>query len=284
MNTMSIPTKVISLYNNALKLSNNGDLSNAIDEYKKAISLHPTFLEAYNNIGELYSMMGNREEAISTYMEALKIDKNYRVLLNLGVELYHNKYFEKSLKYFKESLSLKNDFLESNYYTAMAYYNLKDFNNAEVYFKEVIKLDKKHLKTNYLLSSIYYEWKEYHKAIECLDRIYDIADNKSFIEKYYGFCYYHLGNYKKAISFLNDALKNTKGYSKFKNYLSTLTYENKMKEIGDIDSEIEKLEKSMLSIEPQFKDATKLSMLYIFKGQNEKAEKLLLSLKGKLAS
>ena len=284
MNTMSVPTEAISIYNNALKLSNSGDLSTAINEYKKAISLHPTFLEAYNNIGEIHSLLGNREEAISTYMDALKIDKNYRVLLNLGVELYNNDHFETSIKYFKESLGLKDDFLESYYYTAMAYYNLNDFNNAEVYFKEVVKLDKKHLKTNYLLSSIYYDRKEYKKAIECLDRIYDIADDKSFVEKYYGFCYYHLGDYKKAVKFLTNALENLPMYSKFKNYLSTLTYENKMKEVGDIDKAISELEISMKAIEPKFKDATKLSMLYIFKGQNKKAEDLLLSLKGQLAS
>jgi tetratricopeptide (TPR) repeat protein len=102
MKNTSVPTEAVAIYNHALELSNKGDTTTALQEYLKAIDIHPSFVEAYNNIGEIYSQMGKKKQAISTYMEALKIGKNYRVLLNLGVEHYNSKNYEIALNFFKE--------------------------------------------------------------------------------------------------------------------------------------------------------------------------------------
>ncbi len=285
MNNMgTIPPDAVTIYNNALEMSNKGDFFNAISEYKKAIDQYPNFIEAYNNMGEIYSQMGKKDLAIAIYQDALKINRSSRVLLNIGVELYNSKNFDAALNYFSESLAAQPNFLEGNFYSALVFYNKNDFQTAERYFKNVLKLDKKHLKTNYLLSYIYYEWKEYHKAIKCLDNIKDTADDKSFVNRYYGFCWYYLGNYDKAVSYLKTALESRPEYLKFKGYLESLTIESKINEIGDIDAAIRDLESKMMNEAPPLKEVTKLSMLYIFKGENSKAEKLLLKAKQKLAS
>jgi tetratricopeptide (TPR) repeat protein len=284
MNVGSIPTEAVSIYNFALELSNKGDFFNAITEYKKAIEQYPNFIEAYNNMGEIYSQMGKKDLAIAVYQDALKINRSARVLLNLGVEHYNSKDFDIALNYFNEALAAHPDFLEGNFYTALVYYNKNDFHAAERFFINVIRMDRKHLKSNYLLSYIYYERKEYVKAIKCLDNIKDIADDISFVNRYYGFCWYYLGNYSKAVSYLKTALESKPEYLKFKGYLESLTVESKMNEIGDIDAAIRDLESKMMNEAPALKEITKLSMLYIFKGENLKAEKLLLQAKQRLAS
>lgn len=278
-NSVSVPSEAVNVYNNALNLSNSGKLAPAIDEYKKAINIYPGFIEAYNNIGEIYSKMGDRSKAISTYMEALAIQKNSRVLLNLGVEYYNDGEYKNAFKYFKDATTLDSEFLEGHFYTAMTHFNQKEYKQAENCFQNVVKLDKKHLKANYLLSYIYYDWKKYKKALECLDRIKDIADDKVFVNKYYGFCCYHTGRFDEAVEYLQSALKNCPEYSKFKNYLKKMTYENKVKEIGDIKSKIKEMEEKVMKKEnmPSIGDYTNLSMLYIFDGQYKKAEDLLLS-------
>lgn len=284
MNTTSVPAEAVSIYNRALEFSNKGELDTALTEYRRAIELYPNFIEAYNNIGEIYSQKGDRSSAISTYLEALKITRNYRILLNIGVEHYNERKYKEALTYFNESLKLKKDFLEGHYYTGMAWHNLQDYQNAEKHFVNVIAQDPKHLKVNYLLSYIYYEWKEYKKSIECLDRIKDIADDISFINRYYGFCYYHLGDFDKAITHLTVALESNPEYERFREYLNGLTYENKLKEVGDVDKAIKELEKKMKKEGPGLREATRLSMLYIFKGEHKKAEDLVVSVKETLAS
>jgi len=280
----SVPKEAVAIYNRALELSNKGKLNDALSEYRRAVETYPSFIEALNNIGEIQSRLGNRELAISAYIDALKIGKNSKVLLNIGVEHYNAKDYEKALKYFMESLECEPDFIEGNFYTGMVYYNRKDFTGAELHLLNVIKVDKKHLKANYLLSHIYYERKDYAKTIACLETIWDIADDKTFINKYYGFCCYYMGRYDEAVGYLTSALKANPEYSKFRKYLASITYEAKMKEIGNLDKAIKSLESEIMGGDPNFTQATRLSMLYIFKGEPMKAEELLVSLKQKMAS
>jgi tetratricopeptide (TPR) repeat protein len=279
MTISTVPIEVMNIYNKALDYSTRGDLNTAINEYKRALNIYPNFIEAYNNIGEIYSRTGKNEMAISMYEKALRIDRNHRLLLNLGVEYYNHMDYKTALNYFQESLSRKPDFLEGNFYTGMASFNLKDQRMAENYFKNVVQIDNKHLKSNYLLSYIYYDWKEYQKTILHLNNIKDIADDKVFLNKYFGFCYYHLGKYNDALSHLTLAVELSPNYLKFKDYLEKLTFENKLKEIGDIDAKISEMEKMMMDKKPQLREMTKLSLLYTYKGEYKKAEDILTSYK-----
>ncbi|MDA3900824.1 MAG: tetratricopeptide repeat protein [Spirochaetes bacterium] len=279
--SLSVPSEAIDIYNNALNFSNMGKYDVALNEYKRAISIYPQFLEAYNNIGEIYSKMGDFSNAITTYEEALTISRNDRVLLNIGVEYYNQQKYDKALVYFKDSISINPGFLESHFYAAMAFFNKEDYNSAVTHFQKVINFDQRHLKANYLLSYIYYEWKQYRNAATCLERIMDIADDKQFVNRYYGFCMYHLGNYDKAVDYLQVALKENPAYSRFKNYLSSLTYENKIKEVGDVKEKIKEMEAKVMhkDSKPSLKEYSRLSMLYIFNGEYKKAEDLLTSYK-----
>ena len=279
MTISAVPVEVLNIYNKALDYSTRGDLNTALNEYKRALDIYPNFIEAYNNIGEIYSRTGKNQMAISVYEQALRIDRNYRLLLNLGVEYYNHMDYKTALNYFLESLSRKPDFLEGNFYSGMASFNLKDQRTAENYFKTVVQLDKRHLKSNYLLSYIYYDWKDYHKTIQHLNNIKDVADDKVFLNKYFGFCYYHLGQYNDALSYLTIAVKSSPNYLKFKDYLEKLTFENKIKEIGDIDSKIKEMEKMMMDKKPQLSEMTRLSLLYTYKGEYKKAEDMLSSYK-----
>jgi tetratricopeptide (TPR) repeat protein len=273
---MSVPSEAISVYNIALDMSSRGDYHKALSEYSRAITIHPGFLEAYNNMGELYSKMGKSDLAISTYIQALAIERNFKVLLNLGVEYYNKGQYLPALSHFSESVKLNDDFIEGHFYSAMAFFNIKDYQNAEQHFLKVIKFDKKHVKANLLLSYIYYEWKRYADAIACLDRVPESAEDAEFINKYYGFCHYHLGDYEKAISYLTKAIESNPNYKRFHDYLKNLTYENKMKEIGDIDACIRELEAKFASQKPTMREHTRLSMLYVFKGEYRKAEEILV--------
>lgn len=284
MNSNSVPSEAISIYNKALERTNRGDLPTALAEYQKAIKMYPYFIEAYNNMGELYSLMGKSEMAISTYNMALDIEKNHKILLNLGVEYYNSGNYKRALEYFFDSLSLKSDYQEGNYYAGLTLYNMRDYTSAEKYLLNVVKYDRLHLKANYMLSHIYYEWKDYSRVIDHLDAIWNIADNREFINKYYGFCCFHLGRYDEAVKYLKEAILQHPEYEKFKGYLETLTYESKMKEIGNLDRAIAELEKVMMNSALSLKDVTRLSMLYVFKGENKKAEDIVVNYKNMLNS
>ncbi len=139
----------------------------------------------------------------------------------------------------------------------------------------MLKTEKKHEKASYLLSYIYYEWKEYVKALACLENVRDTAGDRVFFNKYYGFCCYHTGSYDDAVNYLTTALESSPAHAKYKKYLKGLTYENKLRELGDLDGKIREIEATLMGDRTSIQEYTRLSMLYIFKGEYKKAEELL---------
>ena len=285
MNNTSIPKEAIAIYNKAFELAANGDEHAAIEEYKLAIENYPDFIEARNNLGELYSQMGESDKAIAAYHDALSYSTNYRLFYNLGLEYFKAEREEEALSYFIRSATEAADFADGNYHAGLIFYSRENYEAAERYLSAVVRTEPKNLKSNYMLSFIYYTNKQYEKAVECLNRIKDIADDTTFMNKYYGFCHYHLGNYTLAIEYLTATLETQPEYAKFKAYLESLTYENKVREIGgDVDEAIREMEEKMAEIEQSLTGTSRLSMLYIFKGENQKAERILLDYKERLAS
>ncbi len=60
-------------YNNGLSLSDLGKHSEALNEFRKAVSLRPDFAEAYNMIGFTYRKLGKLSDSLKNYEKALKL-------------------------------------------------------------------------------------------------------------------------------------------------------------------------------------------------------------------
>ena len=58
-------------------LKDQGKLEEAIEAYKKALSLKPDYADAYNNMGNALKDQGKLEEAIEAYKKALSIKPDY---------------------------------------------------------------------------------------------------------------------------------------------------------------------------------------------------------------
>ena len=58
-------------------LKGQGKLEEAIESYKKAISIKPDYAEAYLNMGTVFQDQGKLEEAIESYKKAISIKPDY---------------------------------------------------------------------------------------------------------------------------------------------------------------------------------------------------------------
>lgn len=72
----------------------------AIICYEKVISMRPTYARAYMNVGETYELIGNKDKAITNYLEAAKL-------------FVGNDYMEEAVKYTSRVLSLDSTNVEA---------------------------------------------------------------------------------------------------------------------------------------------------------------------------
>lgn len=79
-----------------------GELTKAIVQFEKTIELNPQNLAAYNNLGSAYSDQGELEKAIAHYLKAIELNPQYADAYHSIGWIQLEKYFnlEKALSYF----------------------------------------------------------------------------------------------------------------------------------------------------------------------------------------
>lgn len=85
-----------------------GDLDGAIQHYRRASELLPTYSEGYNNIGNAMAIQGRLDDAIQQYQHALAIKSTSpEVRNNWGSVLAREGKFEQAIEQFRLAVALK---------------------------------------------------------------------------------------------------------------------------------------------------------------------------------
>ncbi len=85
------------LYNRGTVNAKNGNLTQAIVDFTKAIEIKPNDVMAYNNRGSAYAQQGNFIEAMSDFTKAIDLSPNDPVAYhNRAVVFYQFKEYDKA--------------------------------------------------------------------------------------------------------------------------------------------------------------------------------------------
>ena len=85
----------------------NGDLLEAIEDYRKALKFYPMYPEVHNNLGLLLASSGNYNEAIEHYREALRLNPEFPLAYtNLGDVLLLQGKNDEAVDCFRRALEL----------------------------------------------------------------------------------------------------------------------------------------------------------------------------------
>lgn len=94
------PKAAIDLYNAGIDYYNAGDSVKSIDSFKKAISIDPSFYEAYYNLVQIQTAEGKLDDAIQTYTKILELKPNdEECAFEFANVLYKRGYLKKALTY-----------------------------------------------------------------------------------------------------------------------------------------------------------------------------------------
>ncbi len=131
---LSINEDALGHYNLAGALRNHGNLSIAINHYKKAIEIGTNEPEFYSDLGDALWHDGQINEANQFLRLAIKINPSHsRANYQLAIYLYDNIMFEEAIKYFEASQF--EDWEERILY---CFYKLENFDQFEVRLKKAV--------------------------------------------------------------------------------------------------------------------------------------------------
>ena len=115
-----------------------GDYPRAIESYKKAVSLNPDLSYVQNNLGYSYLLQGNSDEAIAAFKKAIVLNnQEKRFHNNLGQAYAMNNRFDLAMEEFK----LAGDEGKAHYNIAQLYYKKGLYKEAKSNYAKAIEQD-----------------------------------------------------------------------------------------------------------------------------------------------
>ena len=130
-------------------------LHEAIDAYKKAISLNNKFSEAYNNLANTQKKINENKNAKYNYIKAIESDSsNLGAYFNLANLFRSEKKYEEAIDNYKKVLKLNPQFVEALNNIGTIQLILGNFEDGLKYCKKTIEIDKFHSEAyfNYILA------------------------------------------------------------------------------------------------------------------------------------
>ncbi len=188
-------------YNLGVALQNNGQLNEAIPEYREAIRLKEDYAEAHVQLGDALAGKGRLDEAIAEYRAAVRIKKDFpEAHDNLGRALLDQGRLEEAIPELREAL--KSDFpgaYKAHNGLGMALGLKGQLNEAIDEFRAAIQLNKDCVEAHFNLAI----------ALGMKDRLDEAIDAYCAairIKKDYAHAHLNLGNALKGKGLLDDAI------------------------------------------------------------------------------
>ncbi|MDE6003949.1 MAG: tetratricopeptide repeat protein [Oscillospiraceae bacterium] len=180
----------------------NFDLSDA--DYREMIKIDPSEIMGYMGIGRNENAREHWDEAIAMFDKVINLSPEYSKVYSFRAESYLNleKYLE-AINDITKSLSIDND--------AKAHHELFKFPDNQTTLI-MTKLKGMAVKNPhdaewwYYIAQVYYDKKQYSEAIEALKKALEIDAYSGFIEMISD-CYQELGEFSKALEYVNQALQ-----------------------------------------------------------------------------
>lgn len=136
-----VPEKAQKEFDKATAAGAVGKTDEAITHLRKAISIHPTFIRAHNDLGTYLLAEGKLDEAEEAFRKALTIDPNaFNPLLNLGIVLVHKHAFLEAADRLTKALTIEPNSPAAHLYAGMAFLATDKTGEAETNLKAAYSL------------------------------------------------------------------------------------------------------------------------------------------------
>jgi tetratricopeptide (TPR) repeat protein len=125
-----------------LSQENNGQVEEALVDYKKAIEIKPDFILPYSRSGKIYARQQNHEKAKELYQKAVELgDQDITTLYNYGVVLINLGQSPEAKNIFEKLLAVDDGYPDAYYHLGIITIGQGDAEKAKELLKRFLELD-----------------------------------------------------------------------------------------------------------------------------------------------
>jgi tetratricopeptide (TPR) repeat protein len=162
----TLTSDVLIHFNSGVSFYNQREFSKAIQAYQKVIELDPTYVEAYNNLGIIYQMIGDLERAFESYQKSTEIKPRYeKGYNNLGILLLLKGRNEEALEAFQKALAINSNNIESHINLGILFKKKGEWEKAIDSYQKALAINPLHRETHYNIALLYEQLENSELAI-----------------------------------------------------------------------------------------------------------------------
>jgi Flp pilus assembly protein TadD len=136
------PDNPDALHNLGQRYQQRGEYQKAIENYKKAIAMRPTFYNAYNNLATCYGELKMYPEAIDALERCIKLKPDdYYAMSNLAVIMMNTGKPAEALRFAKQAVDTEPAYVNGHITYGSMLAMSKRYDEAEKEFAEALRLD-----------------------------------------------------------------------------------------------------------------------------------------------
>ena len=170
------PTYYAAHSNLAAALASQGKIDEAIEHFQRAIQLKPLFADAHNNLGNVLATQGRRVEAIEQYEQAIQLKPDYfDAHYNLGNALATQGKMVEAIQHYEQAIQIKPDHAEAHNNLANVLVNQGKMVEAIEHYERAIQISPNYLEAHYNLGNILAEQGNLPEAVQHFQKALDLA-------------------------------------------------------------------------------------------------------------
>ena len=195
----------------AMVYDQGGYVQDAERHYRQAIERDSTHVNAYTNLGKLYTNTERFDEAIHLYEKALLLGLNdeeqAKVHLNIGVSYMGLKKTDEAIQVWRKAVELYPAYAEAYMNLGIAYQTGNMADSAKASWERALGVDAEFLAPRVALARLAVGDSRYNDAIDHYKGILDTGARDPRIYAELAFAYERLDDDDQAISYYEESLK-----------------------------------------------------------------------------
>ncbi len=187
-------------YQSAKQFMAAGNYTEAIANLEKAVSIKPTYLEAWSDLGRAYTDRKDYERGIAAYQKALELSPDNEALIaSIGYNYLNLEDLDNAETYYLMLVEEDTLNYSGNVNLAFIAQNRDDIHGAIMYYERALKANPKEAKTMGTLASLYGKLGNDEKKYEYLHMAIETAPENHEFKKQLARAYFGEKEYERAI-------------------------------------------------------------------------------------